>query len=159
MDVRAALKSQYHAALDMLQQAIERCPDELWAGGDHPLPFWQVAYHTEFFTHFYLSADVASFERWPQHRGGLETLGSLPQGTEPATRAVVLEYHRFCVDLVDGAVDALDLDAPECGFPWYRLPKLDHQLNNIRHIQHHAAQLSERVKAAGAPGVDWIGPF
>ena len=51
------------------------------------------------------------------------------------------------------AVDRLDLDAWECGFPWYRLPKLDHQINNIRHIQHHAALLAGRLRLAAGTGI------
>jgi len=35
MDVRAALKSQYHAALATLKQAIDRCPDDLWTAQGH----------------------------------------------------------------------------------------------------------------------------
>jgi hypothetical protein len=43
--LRAILKSQYRAALAMLGQALERCPDDLWAHDSHPNPFWHVAYH------------------------------------------------------------------------------------------------------------------
>ncbi len=39
--LRAALKSQYHAALAMLKMAIERCPDDLWTGGDYVNPTWR----------------------------------------------------------------------------------------------------------------------
>ena len=33
--VRAALKTQYHAALAMLRQAIELCPDAIWRSDEH----------------------------------------------------------------------------------------------------------------------------
>lgn len=33
MNVAAALKCQYHAAMAMLKTAIECCPDDMWAGG------------------------------------------------------------------------------------------------------------------------------
>ncbi len=59
--------------------------------------------------------------------------------------------------MVDAAVDGLDLEAPECGFWWYKLPKLDHQINNIRHIQHHAALLSGRLRQATGTDVEWVG--
>jgi hypothetical protein len=39
--LRESLKSQYHAALAMLHQAIEICPDDLWTGS-LPNPFWHV---------------------------------------------------------------------------------------------------------------------
>ena len=72
-------------------------------------------------------------------------------------RNPVLEYWQVCDEMVDAAVDRLDLDARECGFPWYRLPKLDHQINNIRHIQHHAALFAGRLRLAAGTDIPWVG--
>ena len=84
---RSALKSQYHAALAMLREAIERCPDEEWLSRDHKNAFWQVAYHVLFFTHLYLQPNEAAFVLWSQHRGADDgTTG------EPYSKAQVLEY-------------------------------------------------------------------
>ena len=44
--------------------------------------------------------------------------------------------------MVDAAVYRLDLTAPESGFYWYRMSKLEHHLVNLRHIQHHTGQLA-----------------
>ena len=55
------------------------------------------------------------------------------------------------------AVDALDLHAPECGFWWYKVSKLEHQLINLRHTQHHGAQLADRLRAAAGGHVKWVG--
>ena len=166
MDVRAALKGQYHAALAMLKQSIELCPDGLWTGGNYPVTFWRVAYHTLFFTHLYLQPDEKAFRPWEHHRDEYQFLGALPWPPhrkpkigEPYTKAQLLEYWQFCDAMVDEAVDGLDLDAQECGFPWYRLPKLDHQINNIRHVQHHAALLSGRLRSAAGIDIHWIGPM
>jgi len=38
------------------------------------------------------------------------------------------------------------------------MSKLEHQFVGIRHIQHHAAQLSDRLRAVTGKGIDWIGP-
>lgn len=164
MDVRTALKGQYHAALVMLKQTIAQCPEELWAGGDASVAFWRVVYHTLFFTHLYLQPDVASFRPWEHHRDQHECLGELPYPPygqpaigEPYTRSQLLEYWRLCDGLVDNAVDQLDIDAAECGFPWYKLSKLEHQINNIRHIQHHAALLAGRLRHARGTDVAWVG--
>jgi hypothetical protein len=47
MEVKSALKSQYHAALKALHKATEKCPDKMW---DDPAAgaarFWRVVYHT-----------------------------------------------------------------------------------------------------------------
>jgi hypothetical protein len=68
----------------------------------------------------------------------------------------VLEYWAFCDGQIDAAVDAMDVGSPESGFPSYPIPKLEHQIVNLRHIQHHAAQLADRVRTAVDEGVDWV---
>ncbi len=161
MDIRRALKGQYHAALGMLRQAIELCPEELWNGGPHPVPFWQVAYHTLHATDMYLQPTLEDFRRWEHHREGYDDLpwpvDSGAKFDDPYTRAQILEYWRLCDDSADAAVDRLDLDAADCGFPWHKgMPKLEHQLHNIRHIQHHAALLAGRLRAACGTDVRWV---
>jgi antitoxin (DNA-binding transcriptional repressor) of toxin-antitoxin stability system len=37
------------------------------------------------------------------------------------------------------------------------MSKLEHQLVNIRHIQHHTAQLMDRLRASEDIGVKWVG--
>ena len=79
-------------------------------------------------------------------------------GSRPThIRKQVLEYWSFCDRSVDGAVDALDLDSAESGFSWYRMSKLEHQLVNVRHIQHHGAQLADRLRSAADIGIRWVG--
>jgi hypothetical protein len=155
--LRGALKSQYRAALAMLRQAVERCPDALWVQGNPP--FWRAAYHTAFFAHFYLGLDVAAFRAWEHHRARSESLDAppAPKG-EPYARAQVLEYLSQCEAMVDPAIDALDLTARDPGFPWYQVSKVEHQIINIRHIQHHTIYLSAALRAAGCAPVEWISP-
>ena len=148
--LRSVLKSQYHASLAMLREAIERCPPEEWLSTDHKNAFWQLSYHTLFFAHLYLQQDEAAFRLWEKHRGEGDGISG-----EPYTQAQVLEYWEFCDRMVDDAVEALDLDRTESGFSWYRMSKLEHQLVNIRHIQHHGAQLIDRVRSAADIGVRW----
>ena len=149
--LRAVLKSQYHASLAMLREAIERCPPEEWLSTSHKNAFWQVSYHALFFAHLYLQRDEAAFKLWEQHRGEGDGIAG-----EPYTQAQVLEYWEFCDRMIDDAVDALDLDGTESGFSWYRMSKLEHQFVNIRHIQHHAAQLIDRVRSAADVGIGWV---
>ena len=76
---------------------------------------------------------------------------------ERPSKAQVLAYGDYCDALLDAAVDALDLESQSSGFYWYAMPKLEHQLVNIRHIQHHAAQLADRLRARLDMHVDWVG--
>jgi hypothetical protein len=167
--LRSILKSQYHAGLAMLREAIERCPENVWSSKEHRNAFWQIAYHTLFYTHLYLQSEEAAFRPWEHHQsevqnpdgiGGPPEPGStLPLIPEPYARAQVLEYWSVCDAMVDRAVDALDLHNPSSGFHWYKMSKLEHQLVNLRHLQHHAAQLADRLRAATDTGVRWVGAW
>jgi hypothetical protein len=159
MNVKSALTGQYHAALAMLKECIERCPENLWTADSHPVPFWRVAYHTLYGTHLYLQPDEAHFQPWELHRDGCQELPG-PDETlsdvTPYTKSEILRYWRFCNDMVSSAMEELDLDAPLSGFSWHKMPKLDHQLQNIRHIQHHAALLSGRLRQACGMDIIWV---
>lgn len=163
MDLKPALKKQYHAALAMLREAIELCPDELWDSGPFKVPYWQVAYHTLYFTHLYLQPNLESFVPWELHRNEHHDLPWPPESATkieaPYTKSQLLAYWKICDDLLDDAVDRLDLTAPDCGMPWHKgMPKLDHQLHNLRHIQHHTAILSGRLRSTSGIEVQWVRP-
>lgn len=79
-----------------------------------------------------------------------------PQTGKPLTKLEVFEYWSVCDNSIDEWVDAIDLLDPESGFSWYKLSKLEHQIISIRHTQHHAAQLADRVRAEADIGIDWV---
>ncbi len=123
--LRSVLKSQYHAALAMLRETLEQCPDDLWSSSEHVNSFWQVAYHTLFFAHLYIQPNEAAFRPWEyhqsevQHEDGIagppDPNSTLPLIPEPYTRAQVLAYWNVCDELVDDAVDELNLNDPSSG--------------------------------------------
>jgi len=164
--LRASLKSQYHAALAMLREGIEQCPDDLWTSAAHTNAFWQVAYHALFFTHLYLGQREDDFSPWERHQadnqnpdgiaGTPDPRSDLPLIPRPYSKADVLAYWRICDDLVDSAVDRLDLHAPDSGFSWYHTSKLEHQIVSIRHLEHHVGQLADRLRSAANVGVRWV---
>lgn len=165
--LRTMLKSQYHAALAMLRDAVEKCPEAVWAGGDYTNACWQHAYHALFFAHYYSGRDSESLDPWPGHQGDVQNPDGIAGPPDPAsslpllphayTKAQVLQYWDFCDRRIDGAIDAMDLGAETSGFSWYPIPKLEHQLVNLRHIQHHAAQIADRVRTHAHDGVRWVG--
>ena len=65
---RTSLWQQFGAAIDMLDNAVAACPDELWRvrlWDDAELPesaeFWYIVYHTLFWLDLYLSGAVEGF--------------------------------------------------------------------------------------------------
>ena len=173
--LRSTLTSQYHAALAMLRDAIELCPDSAWSSVGGGASFWRVAYHALYYTHLYLQADETTFTPWERHQTGLQDLDDIPgpehllkilelphrppQTGIPYSKKEMLEYWTLCNEMVDDAIRMLDLLAPETGFSWHTpsRPKMEQHLASIRHIQHHAAQLSDRVRTATGRRVDWVG--
>lgn len=81
----------------------------------------------------------------------------LPLLPEPYSRKQVLEYWEFCDGMVEEALARMDLQSRESGFHWYKVSKLEHQIVNIRHIQHGAAQLADRIRSALDEGTRWSG--
>jgi len=165
--LRATLKSQYHAALAMLRQAIELCPQEIWSDDQNINSVWQIAYHTLFFAHLYMQPTEAAFRPWKHHQSQVQYPDSIPGPADPKsplpllptpyTKDQVLAYWKACDDMVDETVDTLDLLSADSGFSWYKVSKLEHQIINIRHIQHGAAQIADRVRSRADLGVDWVG--
>jgi hypothetical protein len=156
MRTKETIKSQYRASLAMLRQAVERCPDSLWENPEYSNPFWHVAYHVIFYTHFYLHPTEEDFVPWEKHRDGIVSLGDSVEGETPYSREDVLEYLDLCLEQMEEQVDAIDLEAAS-GFYWLPFDKLELQFYNIRHVQQHTGELCERLGAHGEIEVDWVG--
>ena len=155
MEINAVVCSQYFAALRMLRQAVERCPDALWDVEEDANKFWRVAYHVLFFTHLYLQKSVEDFRPWTKHWADAEALGKDAPAGAAFTQTDVLEYEDFCRDLARKITASLDPSAPS-GFDWCPFTKLELQFYNIRHIQQHTGELMERLGSRAGISVDWV---
>ena len=163
IDHPAILRAQYHATLDMLKQAIEKCPPELWNDSRDRNKFWQLAYHVLFYTHLYLHTSGEEFTPWEHHHPDYEQLGAkpwppyeLPKIGEPYTPEEILTFLEVCWAFVTQQVSALDLEATS-GFSWLPYNKLELQIYNIRHLQLHTGELMERLGSRVKLDVEWRG--
>jgi hypothetical protein len=144
MEIRAALKEQYHAGLANLAECVEKCSPELWASHHADRYVWRLAFHCAFYTHFYMAQGESAFERWPGDRM-LPYEEDRPEGY---SREEILNYIEWIDGIVDQTIDGLDLDSPETGFDWYpNMTKISHELMNLRHVQGHVGQISELIMA------------
>jgi hypothetical protein len=163
MDSHTLVRSQYHATLDMIEEAIQACPEALWTDSSFKNLFWYVAYDALHYTHLYLSDSLETFVQWnPSHQDGAYQEDPLPadpdqqpNNAKPYTKDEILEFVAFCRQWVDDQVPALDLEAPS-GFHWLPMNKLELQFYNIRHLQHHTGQLSERLRTSVDFGLHWV---
>ena len=73
---------------------------------------------------------------------------------ERATYALASEEYVTHALLINGGQESL---AGPSGFWWYKIPRGEFHLNNIRHVQHHASQLSLRLRRAAGIQTHWVG--
>lgn len=156
-----AIRSQFHAALSMMKQAIEECPPDLWNRTDDKNKFWRVAYHALFYTHLYLQPIVQDFVPWSGHIPESENwdLALDPSHDETEMSSVytkedLLSYLSFCRQQVDSLMQMHDPGA-DSGFHWLPMSKLELQIYSIRHLQLHIGELAERLWAVAGIEVDW----
>lgn len=158
--IATVLASQYAAALEMLRSAILRAPAGIWDSPDYENRTWRLAYHTLWGVRFYLADSPESFEPWAGAIDGAESLGGFwePEGAARVdgvhTPAELITFLDDLLEQVPSAVAGLPMDAPS-GFEWYPFNRFELHVNTIRHVQHHTAQLIERLRAHGVRGIPW----
>lgn len=162
---KTAIWQQFGAAIDMLENAIRACPDELWSDPSKPpewtrrnvAGFWYVAYHALFFLDFYLSESPEGFAPpAPFTLDELDPAGLLPK--RPYTKAELQTYLEHGRRKCRAAIEALtDENARRrCGFDWLDITRGELFLYNMRHVQHHAAQLNLLLRQATDSAPHWV---
>jgi len=155
---RTSVWQQYGAAIDMLGDAIELCPDHLWTAvlwndtdDERYGQFWFVAYHTLFWLDLFLTGSKEGFVPPPPF-----IRGALPE--QPYTKDQILAYLGGCRSRCQSTIMALtEAKAQQrCVFEWMEPSFLELQLYSMRHVQEHAAQLSLVLGQQNVTGFDWI---
>lgn len=161
--VSSAFRSQYIGALTMLKNSIIACPEEVWNDSSYGNRFWHLAYHSLFFAALYLSPSLKDSNLWDKCRKTYHALSKWesepdydPEENIPYTKEELIEFHDFIIARLDVAFDELPLDAPS-GFPWISFNKFHLHIYNLRHLQHHTGQLTERIRQVTGEGVAWVG--
>ncbi len=154
---RAILWSQFGAAIDMLENALLACPNELWSDRSQRPEFWYVVYHTLFYLDLYLSDSVAGFAPpAPFTLDELDPAGLLPD--RPYTKDELHTYlehgRRKCRVTIETLTE--EQARQRCGFQWVDCSVAELLLYNMRHVQHHAAQLNLILRRATGSAPGWV---
>jgi hypothetical protein len=159
----SVVTSQIRAALKMLRSAIEACPDSLWNRECDHNRTWVLAYHTLFFAHLYLSPSEEAFEPFEREVEGFTGYGRDHLGdwtklsqADVLSKEDVLAYCDYVDERVASLVASTSFDAVS-GFHWLPFSKGETHLYNLRHIQHHAAQMIERLRQETGTAIRWVG--
>jgi len=155
---RSILWGQFGAAIDMLENAVGACPDGLWRDHDRRPEYWYVAFHTLFWLDLYLSeADEGFTPPEPFTLDELDPAGLMPD--RPYEKEELLAYLAHGREKCRASIAALTgtRARKRCVFGWGEISLIELLLYNMRHVQHHAAQLNLilRQETDSAPG--WVG--
>jgi hypothetical protein len=158
------IAGQYAATLCTLDLCIDRCADSAWDEPVGNLKFCQVAFHTLFFTDFYLESSEVSIRDQDFHRERPEFFRDyeeLEDRTQQLLyeRSAVKDYVQHCREKSTRVVVSETEPAliARCDFSRRNCSRAELHIHNIRHIQHHAAQLSLRLRLDTGEGVPWVG--
>ena len=164
--VKTLLANQFDAALCTLRACIDRCPDRSWDAPVANLTFCQAAFHTLFFADLYLSRreDKDAFCAQPFHRDHAAFFRDYEEFEDRAQtllydRPTVKLYVAHCRAKAAAAIreeTAESLAAP-CAFDRRAFSRAELYVYNTRHVQHHAAQLSLRLRLDHGVDVPWVG--
>lgn len=161
--VKTFVWSQFGAAIDMLQNAIRQWPDGEWETDKR---FFYIAYHTLIFLDYYLTDPGIKFS--PKLSFTLTDVDARPAESlddvipdRIYSKTELLDYGELLRWKCKSTISLLSND--RLGDRWIEKDgdmnygQLEILLYNMRHVQHHAAQLNMllRYKIHGAP--KWIG--
>jgi hypothetical protein len=154
---KAIVWGQFGAAIDMLENAILACPEELWSNRARRPEFWYVVYHTLFFLDLYFSGSLEGFHPpAPFTLDELDPAGLLPERvyTKDELRSYLEHGRRECRATIDSMTD--ERGHERCVFPWLELSRAELFLYNMRHVQHHAAQLNLILRQTIDSAPRWV---
>jgi hypothetical protein len=166
IDWKPIIWRQFGAAIDMLENALIACPEELWAKpadaensfAAHWYEYWYLTFHTLFWLDFYLSEEREGFA--PPAPFGLEEMD--PKGAFPPrayTKDELRTYLEFGREKCRAKIASLTEEAmqPHYRTRWMDFSTLELILYNMRHVQHHTAQLNAILRQATDKAPGWVG--
>jgi len=148
------LWKQFGASIDMLENAIVLCPSGQW---DTDSKFWYIAYHCIFYLDYYLTKEPSTFSPpAPFTLSEFDPSGAMPERTY--TKEELLSYLQAgrdkCRLLIAGLSDEIMSQRWINEYKNYTV--LEILLYNMRHVQHHAAQLNMLLRQSIRNAPRWV---
>jgi hypothetical protein len=133
--IKESLWKQFGASIDMLENAINLCTDELW----EDRMFWYSSYHCLFWLDYYLTPEPNSFTPpSPFRLSEFDPEGALPDRVYSKSELLsYLQHNRQkCHQLIASMTDEVANSRWINEFKNYSIFEIT--LYNMRHVQHHA---------------------
>ncbi len=157
-DWRAIIGRQFAASIDMLENALVACPDELWSDRTRQTEFWYVVFHTLFYLDLYLSGTTEGFAPpAPYTLDEMNPAGVLPERayTKDELHAYLKHGREKCRTVFEELMG--EQAQQRCVFTWGEMSYAELLLDNMRHVQHHAAQLNLILRQTTDAAPLWVG--
>lgn len=164
VSMRDLLTQQFEAVLCTLAACIDRCPRDSWNAPVGNLQFCQVAFHALFFADVYLGENLESLKGQAFHQEHQEQFADyeeLEDRVQQATysKPFLLAYLQQCRTKAAQVIASETSESltRQPGFDWLKFSRGEVHVYNIRHLQHHVAQLSLRLRLDAEIDIPWIG--
>ena len=138
--IKTELWGQFGAAIDMFENAMQKCPESLWNDENR---FWYWGYHTLFFLDYYLTEEPEKFAPpEPYTLSEFDADGRMPDRVYD--KSELLSYVKYCRKKCHDLISGLTPEKIENR--WiddsrnYSILKV--LLYNMRHVMHHTGQLN-----------------
>jgi DinB superfamily len=154
---REILWLQFGASIDMLENAIVACPDDVWGDQFEFSAFWYITYHTLFYLDYYASESPDGFAPpAPYTLSEFDPAGVFPDRVY--LKAEMLDYLEFAREKVRLLIFGLTPETMALRFvnEYRNYSRLEILLYNMRHVQHHAAQLNLLIRQHGSDAPNWV---
>jgi hypothetical protein len=152
--LKEILWKQFGAAIDMLENALVFCPDKFW---NTDSKFWYIAYHTLFYLDYYLTEDPANFTPPPPFTNSeFDPAGSMPERVY--SKEELLTYLGFCRNKCHNLIAGLTGEGANKRWinEYKNYSMIEILLYNMRHVQHHAAQLNLLLRQTINDALRWV---
>jgi hypothetical protein len=151
---KETLWKQFGASIDMLENAISFCTDELWS---NEKKFWYITYHCLFWLDYYLSLEPINFlPPSPYTLSEFDPTGAMPERVY--SKEELLSYLRHsrnkCHHLIANLTDEIANSRWTNGYKNFSVFEI--LLYNMRHVQHHTAQLNLLLRQGISDAPGWV---
>jgi len=157
------LWNQFGASIDMLMNAVSKCPDDYFLTNRR---FFYIAFHSAIFLDYYLTIPPATFspllpftQKEPDDRPKEAVDDLVPN--ELYSKKEIVDYIKKsslkCKELIFSLTDEKLQKRFTEGVEPYDMdyPLLEILLYNLRHVQHHAAQLNMLLRQDKDQHMEW----
>lgn len=152
-----AIYQQFGASVDSLEAAIQACPKALWKTGERWHQPWYLAFHTVFWLDLYLSESASKYQPPPPFTRCELEANVFPE--RPYTQEEILSWLQLSRKNLTKRLATISTreDARRsCHLHWGEMEAAELLLYNLRHVQHHAAQINLLIRQSGGEPSAWV---